>query len=156
MYLVVLLFHSWVRWLVVAVGVLAVVRFVLGWLGHRAWQPLDGRLAIIFPTLLDIQVLVGLLLYFFVSPITTGALKNFGGAMSNAVTRFYAVEHLLIMLVALVVAHVGSILVKRRSAAPARFRLGAILFGLAVLFILLAIPWPFVGAGANRPWFRLG
>lgn len=156
MYPLVLTLHSWLRWIVVLAGVVIVVRFLAGWLGKRDWEMLDARLATVFPMLLDIQLLIGLLLYFVASPITTGALKNFGAAMSNAATRFYAVEHLLIMLVALVVAHVGSVLVKRRSAAPARFRLGAILFGLAVLFILFAIPWPFVSAGANRPWFRLG
>ena len=156
MYPLVLTLHSWLRWIVVLAGVVIVVRFLAGWLGKRDWQMLDARLATVFPMLLNIQLLIGLLLYFVASPITTGALKNFGAAMSNAITRFYAVEHLFIMLVALVVVHVGTILVKRRSATPARFRLGTILFGLAVLFILLAIPWPFVSAGANRPWFRLG
>jgi len=156
MYLVSLTLHSWLRWIVVIAGVVVVIRFLMGWLGKRDWQALDARLMTVFPMLLDIQLLFGLLLYFVASPITTGALRDFGAAMSNAVTRFYAVEHFFMMVIALVVAHVGSVLVKRRSAAPGRYRVGAFLFGLALLIILLAIPWPFVAAGANRPWFRLG
>ncbi|MEJ5199705.1 MAG: hypothetical protein WHX53_12350 [Anaerolineae bacterium] len=156
MYPLLLTLHSWLRWVVVIVGVIAVVRFAVGWLGRREWQPLDGRLGAVLPMLLDIQLLVGLLLYFFASPITAGALRNFGAAMGNAVLRFYAVEHLLLMVIALVLAHVGNVLIKRRAAGPARFRAATILFGLALLVILMAIPWPFVTTGMNRPWFRLG
>lgn len=155
MYPLTLTLHSWLRWIAVIAGVVAVVRFFMGWLGKREWQPLDARLTTVFPILMDIQLLLGLVLYFFASPITTGALRNFGAAMSNAVTRFYAVEHLFMMLIALVVAHVGSVLIKKRSAA-ARFRIGAIFFGLALVILFLAIPWPFLAAGAGRPWFRIG
>lgn len=156
MYPVFLVLHSWLRWLVVIVAVIAVARFAWGWLSGRKWEALDGRLASTFPALLDIQLLVGLVLYFFASPITTGALRNFGAAMGNAVTRFYAVEHLFLMLLALIIAHVGSVLVKRRAPGPARWRAATVVFGLALIVILLAVPWPFVTAGTNRPWFRLG
>lgn len=156
MYPLLLTLHSWLRWFVVIVGLIAVARFASGWWGRRAWQGHDGRLAVLFPTLLDIQLLVGLLLYFFASPITAAALRDFGAAMGNAATRFYAVEHLALMAVALVLAHVGGVLSKKRSADPARFRVATVLFGLALVLILAAIPWPFVAAGMNRPWFRLG
>lgn len=156
MYALILTIHSWLRWIVVVVGVIAVARFILGWLARRAWQPLDGRLATLFPMLLDLQLIVGLLLYFVVSPITTGALRNFGAAMGNATVRFYAVEHLFMMLVALVIAHVGSVFLKKRPEAAPRFRVAAIAFGVAWIVILAAVPWPFVMAGMNRPWFRLG
>ncbi len=156
MYPFLLILHSWLRWIVVVVGLVAVVRYAVGWLGRREWQPLDGRLAAIFPALLDMQLLVGLLLYFGFSPITTGALRNLGAAMGNAVVRFYAVEHLFLMVVALVIAHVGSVLLKRRAAESARFRVATLAFALALLLILAAVPWPFVTAGMNRPWFRLG
>lgn len=156
MYPFLLILHSWLRWIVVLAGALVVVRFAVGWLGRRKWEALDGQLAAIFPGLLDMQLLVGLLLYFGFSPITTGALRNFGAAMGNAVVRFYAVEHLFLMVVALIIAHVGSVLLKKRAAGPARFRSATLAFALALLLILAAVPWPLVTAGMNRPWFRLG
>lgn len=156
MYPLMLALHSWLRWAVVIVGVVAVARFTWGWLGGRKWEALDGRLSSIFPALLDVQLLVGLVLYFFVSPITTGALRDFSAAMGNAVIRFYVVEHLFGTLVALIIAHVGSVLVKRRAPGPARWRAATVVFGLALIVILLTIPWPFMAAGMNRPWFRLG
>lgn len=156
MYPLTLIVHSWLRWIVVIVGVVVVIKFCLGWLGNQDWKPLDTRLAALFPMLIDIQLLLGLLLYFVLSPITTGALGNFGAAMSNPIQRFYAVEHIFMMLIAVVVAHIGSALVKKRATATAKFRIGAIFCALTFIIIFLAIPWPFMAAGAGRPWLRLG
>ncbi len=44
MYPLILTLLSWMRWIVVVVGVLAVARFFVGWLGRKAWTPLDARL----------------------------------------------------------------------------------------------------------------
>ena len=156
MYPLALTLHSWMRWIVVIVGVIAVVRFLIGWLGKRDWAALDACLALIFPVTIDIQLLLGLLLYFVLSPITTGALRDFGAALKNSTVRFFSVEHIFMVLIALIVAHIGSALIKKRTDATAKFRIGFILFLLAMIIIFLAIPWPFLTAGSGRPWLRLG
>ena len=107
MYSLALSLHSIVRWLVVIIGVIAVVRAFIGWFGGRQWQQLDDRLGLGLTTTLDINLLLGLLLYFFWSPITTGALKDFGAAMGNSSVRFFAVEHIFVMILAVVLAHIG-------------------------------------------------
>jgi hypothetical protein len=155
-YPLILTLHSLMRWVVVIVGVVAIVKFLLGWLGKKDWAALDARLASSFPIFIDIQLLLGLLLYFVLSPITTAALRDFGAAMKNSVMRFYSMEHILMMLIALIVAHLGSMLIKKRTDATAKFRIGFICFLLAMLIIFLAIPWPFLAAGSGRPWLRLG
>jgi hypothetical protein len=92
-------------------------------------------------------------LYFFLSPITRAALQNFGGAMSNAPVRYFAVEHILLMLIAAALAHVGRSRSRKAEADLAKHRNAAIWFGLAVIVLLAAIPWPFLAVG--RPWIRL-
>ena len=62
MYPLILTLHSWMRWVVVIVGVIAIVKFLIGWLGKKDWAALDARLASIFPITIDIQLLLGLLL----------------------------------------------------------------------------------------------
>jgi hypothetical protein len=89
MYSVVLFLHSWVRWLVVIAAVAAVGRAFYGWLGKKGWTQLDDQLGLLFSTSLDVQMLLGLILYIFLSPITTAAFKNFGAAMSNPILRFF-------------------------------------------------------------------
>ena len=125
---------------------IAIVEFLIGWLGKKDWTALDARLASIFPITVDIQLLLGLLLYFVLSPITTGALRDFGAAMKNSVVRYYSVEHIFMMLIALIVAHIGSMMIKKRTDATAKFRIGFILFLLAMIILFLAIPWPFLTA----------
>ena len=149
MYPVVLFLHSWVRWIVAVAAVVAVARALYGWLGKKGWARLDDQLGLLFSTSLDVQMLLGLILYFFLSPITQAAFKNLGAAMSDATLRFFTLEHLLYMLVAVVLGHVGRALSKKATEPVAKHRMAAILFGLATLAILLAIPW-------SRPLFRFG
>ena len=149
MYSVVLFLHSWVRWIVMIAAVVAIVRAFYGWLGKKDWAKLDDQLGLLFSTSLDIQMLLGLILYIFLSPITQAAFKNLGAAMSDATLRFFTLEHLLYMLVAVVLGHVGRALSKKATEPVAKHRMAAILFGLATLAILLAIPW-------SRPLFRFG
>lgn len=154
MYPFVLTIHNILRWLIILSAVLVLVRAYSGWFGKKRWIPSDNRAGAIFTMLLDIQFLVGLILYFFLSPTTMGALNDFGAAMKATLVRYFAVEHVLMMLAALLIAHVGRTLSKKASTDTAKHRAAAIWFTIAVLLILAAIPWPFLAAG--RPWFRLG
>lgn len=153
MYLALLSLHNLLRWLVILFGLIAVIRAFSGWLGRRPWGRSDDRSGMLFTVALDIQVLAGLLLYFAASPITLSALSDFGRAMSNAATRYFAVEHSLTMLVALAVAHISRAQSRRAGPEPAKHRRAAIGFTLAMALILAAIPWPFLSIG--RPLLRL-
>lgn len=150
---IVLTIHSIVRWLVIIFAILALVRMFSGWVGRRSWTQADDRAGILFTSMLDLQVLVGLILYFFLSPITT-SLLNGTGSISSPGVRFFGVEHILMMLVGVVVAHVGRSISKKAPASNVKFSRAAILYSLAVVIILLAIPWPF--SPISRPLIRLG
>ncbi len=149
MYPIVLSLHNLVRWVVVILAVAATVRAFIGWFGKKEWTALDNQLGVLFSSSVDVQLLLGLLLYFFLSPITGAALKNFGVAMSNPEMRFFAVDHVTVMFVAVILAHVGRTLSKKAAEATSKHRLAAIFFGLAILAIASAIPW-------SRPLIRLG
>ena len=150
-YLITLTIHSWVRWLVLATGLIAVLRAITGTTGRRPWTPADDRSGFFFTMLLDFQVLLGLLLYGWLSPITREALRDFGGAMKSSGLRFWAVEHIFGMVMALALAHVGRVRI-RKAQAPRRHRLALIFFGLAILVMLATIPWP--GTPYGRPLLR--
>ena len=148
-YLTILAVHSWVRWLVLISGLLAVLRAFRA--ARGTWSAADDRAGFWFVMLLDLQVLIGLLLYVWLSPITHEAFRGMGAAMKSRSLRFWAVEHVFGMVVALAFAHVGR--VRIRKADPARRRkLAAIFFGLALLALLASIPWP--GTPNGRPLLR--
>lgn len=151
MYSATLLVHSWVRWAVVIAGVLALVRAIAGASGRRPWTSADDRAGLWFTIALDVQILIGLYLYFALSPFTAEALKNFGGAMRSPTLRFWAVEHAFGMLLGVVLAHVGRMRLRKAESAR-RHTIAAIFFGIALVVLLASIPWP--GTPNGRPWIR--
>lgn len=153
MHTLLLTLHSLVRWVVVIAAVAAVGQAIRGWLTKREWAALDDRLGLVFTVSMDVQLLTGIILY-LVSPLIQAAMQDFGAAMSAPALRFFAVEHVALMIVAVVLAHVGRALVKRTADSAGQHKRAAILFGLAFLVLLVAIPWPFLYP--DRPWFRLG
>ena len=141
MYPFVLAVHNIVRWVVVIAGLLAIGRAFIGWFGKKEWNKQDRLLGLIFTSSVDIQLLLGILLYFVFSPITKGAFNDFGAAMGIKDLRFFAIEHVFYMVLALVFAHLGSALPKKVDEDQAKFKRAALWFGLALLLILAGIPW---------------
>src|SRR5262245_26706735 len=152
MYPLMLVVHSLLRWLVLAAGLVAFGRALAGMRGRGAWTPADDRAGQLFVGTLDLQFLIGLVLYFGLSPITRAAFQDFGGAMGNSMLRFWAVEHILGMVIAVALAHIGRVRVRKTTDAVRRHKLAAIFFGLALVAILATIPCP--GMPAGRPLFR--
>ncbi|HSK08902.1 MAG TPA: hypothetical protein VK911_04955 [Vicinamibacterales bacterium] len=151
MYEMVLALHSLLRWLVVLVGVWAVVA-AFSAARRREWTPSDARPGFLFVLGLDLQIVIGLALFLFLSPITRAALQDVGGAMQNAASRFWLVEHPALMIVAAVLAHVGRGAARKAGSYRAAGR-ARLWYLLALLAVLIAAPWPFTGQA--RPWFRL-
>ncbi len=151
MYSTVLTIHSWFRWLVILAGLAAFVRAAAGAAGGKPWRPVDDRAGLWFTRALDVQMLLGLLLYFFLSPFTREAMHGFGAAMKVPGLRFWAVEHTFGMVIAVALAHIG-VTRAHRADSLRRHKVAAIFFGLALLAILASIPWP--GTPNGRPLMR--
>ena len=149
MYTVVLALHSWLRWLALLAGILATV-FALRSKDGRGPVDVWGLILIIS---LDVQLLLGLLLYVALSPFTAEAMRDFGAAMKSPGLRFFAVEHVTLMLAAVVLAHVGRVLARKAASAESRRSRLLICFALATMAMIVAIPWP--GMTSGRPLFRL-
>ncbi len=133
--------HNMFRWLVLITLVLAVLFALTGWFGKREWNKKDNLTGLLLTIFMDIQFLVGIILYAFVSPITKIAFNDFGAAMKNADIRFYAVEHILMMIIALVLVHIGRSKSKKAIAPWKKHKSAAIFYGIALLLVLAGIPW---------------
>ncbi|MCS6910089.1 MAG: hypothetical protein NZM11_05900 [Anaerolineales bacterium] len=156
MYPAFLMIHSVLRWLVLVAAVAAAGKALAGWLGKQPLTKLDDRLGLIFTITMDAQLLVGLILYVFLSPLTQSAFQNMDAAMSDITLRFFVVEHLGLMVVAVVLTHIGRALT-RRAPEAGKHRRAALWYGLALLVILFAIPWPFYAYGRPlNPFWMLG
>lgn len=146
MYPFILALHNIIRWVALILVLVAAVTALIGWLGKRPWADRDRKIGVFTTIAMDIQLLLGLLLYFFLSPLTKTAFQDFGAAMGVTELRFYGLEHALYMILAVVFAHLGSALSKKASDSKAKFMRAAIFYTLALLLLLLGIPW-------GRPFF---
>ncbi len=152
MYNAALTTHSWLRWAVLVLGLLAIARALAGHMSGRPWSQADDRTARFFTTSLDVQMLLGVVLYFALSSITSEGMRDMGAAMGSAGMRFWTVEHPFGMLLGLALAHVGRARIRKTADAMRRHRVALIFFTLSMLVILATIPWPARTFG--RPLFR--
>ena len=146
-----LVIHNLLRWLILLFGIWTVIKAIGGLAGKQEYAPSDGQSNFLFMLSMDIQLLVGLGLYF--SGVWFERLKHLGDNMKDASLRFFTIEHEVMMIVAWILVHAGRVMVKKAPASSAKFKRSLIFFGIALLLILIAMPWPFREAVA-RPWFR--
>lgn len=119
---ILLTIHSLLRWLIVVVGALALLNFLIGWLGRRRFSKMDRALSSGFSGLMDVQALLGFL-YF--------VLSGLGGAGFP----MFRIEHMATMLLAAVVAHLPSFF-KRRGG---KHFIALVAVAGALLFIYLGV-----------------
>jgi len=147
----ILVFHNLVRWLILVFGVWTVLNAITGLLSNRTYSANDNRSNLLFMIFCDIQLLLGLILYFN-NNLFKQLTGNTKAVMKDAALRFFAVEHTLMMLIAIILVHIGRSSVKRAATSNQKHKRMLICFGIALLLILAAIPWPF-RTNISRPLF---
>ena len=138
--------HSLLRWIVIMACLWALLRVWSGFFGRSAWTRKDQLAGLIFTSLLNVQFILGLILY-AISPILRAAFSNFAAAMKDSALRFFAVEHFAGMLLAVIIAQVGYSIAKRATTDRAKFLRSAVAYSFAGLLIIASIPWPFLKYG---------
>ena len=143
--------HNFMRWVVLALAIYAGVRYLIGWQQNKNFTRADDSVGLMFVAAIHTQFVIGLVLYFFLSPFTKMFFET-EGAMGDRVLRYWGVEHIVTMVIAVALAQVGRTMSKRSQVHRLKFKRGAIFYLLALLVMLAAIPWPFL-KDVGRPWF---
>src|SRR4051812_11795551 len=151
MYTTILTLHSWLRWVALIAGVAATISALRDTTQSKGPTRAD-RWGLILMATLDTQMLLGLLMYFAVSPLMAAVRENFAVAMKDPVSRFWAVEHITTMMLAVVITHVGRVLARKSTTPEAKRMKLFVSFAVATALMLLATPWP--GLRAGRMLFR--
>jgi predicted membrane channel-forming protein YqfA (hemolysin III family) len=122
--------------------------------GSRPFIKSDNRLGLFVTIAADLMLLVGLYLY-FVGPRGYKLFENssMSEVMKNASLRFYAVEHIAGMLIAIILLHIGKAQARKQMSDRAKHRRTMIFYFLALLIILVSIPWPFREIGVDKGWY---
>lgn len=152
MYPILLALHSLIRWLVLLSLLLAICLAWRGWLLGKKYTLVNDQVRVITTTIAHIQLLAGLGLY-VISPIVRYFLNHFNVAVHERQIRFFGMEHVTMMLIAIVVISIGSAKAKRITNDSDKFKTMAIWFTVGLLIILSSIPWSFSPL-ISRPNFR--
>lgn len=153
MHTVLLGLHSLIRWVVLFFGIVAALRGIFGWARGAPWTATDERVGFWAVMSMDLQALVGILLYVRFIAVTDSSFHNRALVMSDPTLRFFTVEHVVIMIVALALLHIARVRIRRASEPVARHRTAAVLISLSMILVLVGIPWPWLSYG--RPWLRM-
>ena len=144
--------HSLLRWVILILLIIAIVRHFAGMRNKRVVSAGDQKIDLILMISAHITLLIGLYQWIAGSwGLKAIQSSGMGEVMKNDVLRFWGVEHLAGMLIAIIFITVGRGAVKR--AADWRAHKRAFWFFIAALLIIIAsVPWPFREA-IGRPWF---
>lgn len=137
--------HNIIRWAVLLFGVLTVLNAFTGTVKKRVFTESDNKSNLLFMISCDIQLLLGLILLF-----GNHWMSRMQNLKTDVSVRFFIMEHAFMMILAWILVHVGRVVVKKAGTDAGKHKRMLIFFGLALLLILISIPWPFRQAGISR------
>jgi len=141
--------HSGLRWILLALVIVAIIKGFGGLSGKKPFTAGDKKVALFALITCHLQLLIGLILYFF------GDAVSFDAPMSNALARFFLLEHSSGMLLGIILITIGYSTSKRADNDKKKFKRIAIWYTFGLLIILGSIPWPFMEKFKNASigWF---
>jgi hypothetical protein len=145
-YPTILAIHNILRWFVLLSGLVLILGCLLGKLKQLPFKKAGRVPAMIYVSLMDTQFLLGVLLS-FASPITRAFWSDPSAGMKSHDLRFFTIEHTTLMIVALVLAHIGSVRSRKITTDAAAYATALKWYIPSFLLILAGIPWwrPFFG-----------
>ena len=129
--------HSIARWLLLVGLIFSIFIALYNYLSKRAAGKTGRQIHFLTGTISHIQLLLGFYLY-FISPRVVFSSET----MKYAATRFYAMEHASMMVIAIILITIGMMRARRAKTDKKYFWSIFLFYLIALLLILSAIPWP--------------
>jgi hypothetical protein len=138
------LFHSGFRYVVILLVVLAILGALAGWLGKKPYTDGNRKLNLFAMISVHTQFLLGIILY-FLSPFVVFAKTT----MKDPMARYWTVEHITMMLFAIILITIGHSKSKKITIPEGKHRAIAIFYILAFIVVVIAI------IQSQRPFFGI-
>jgi hypothetical protein len=126
--------HSLIRYFLLILLLILIVRSLMGWLNKSAYSKMDDKVSLGVFILTHTQLLLGIIL-FFVSPIVIFS----GASMKDSVARYWLVEHNTGMIIAIVLISIARISLKKMTDPVAKHKRMFIFNSIALAIIVLMI-----------------
>ncbi len=133
--------HSYWAYAVVLLLIIAVVNAIMGSVQNKKFTEKSLRISLFTLIVAHIQLLIGLGWYFMSPAYKALKANGMGETMKDSASRLMAVEHPILMILAIVFITIGWSKHKKKTTDVAKYKTIAIFYGLALLFVLSRIPW---------------
>ena len=133
--------HSYWAYLAVLLLIVAVINAIIGLTQNKQFTAKDLRISLFTLIVMHIQLLIGLAWYFMSPAYKALKESGMGATMKDSASRLLAVEHPLMMILAIVFITIGWSKHKKQTTDKGKFKSITIFYGLALLFVLSRIPW---------------
>lgn len=131
--------HSYNRYAILAALVFVLYRSWSGWQGKKSFEKADNTASVVLLGLAHLQLLLGLIQYFGTSTIVQSALADMGAAMKDKWLRYFAVEHLSMMIIAIACIQIGRTTSKKATDDTTKHKKLAIWTTAATVIIVAAL-----------------
>lgn len=152
MYVTLLTLHSIIRWFVLISLIISIFVAYRGWLKNKPYTNSNRILRLTTVSIAHTQLIIGLWLY-YISPIVDYFLHNFKESIHQTQLRFFGMEHITMMLIAMTLITLGARTARRKKVDRDKFKSIAIWYSIALFIIFTSIPWEF-SPFTSRPYFR--
>jgi heme A synthase len=136
MYEVVIKLHYVVSAIFIILALVTTVWALIGWVKDLPCPRSFLRLSWVFIHFLYIQFLTGITLYFFLKPEADLSLLTMEEALEHNSTRFWGIEHVSLMLFALILSQVGRLIIKQISNDRKKYRAATFYYGISLLVVM--------------------
>lgn len=140
--------HSGLRWIVLILMLLAIVNAFNGWKSKKEYTNKTDKINLFAMVGFHTQVLIGLILYFL-----EGRYQIDADVMGNSLARFFAVEHIFGMIVAMIIITIGRSKSKKIDSSEHKHQKIFTFYLIGLLITLISIPWPFRAGFESIGWF---
>lgn len=135
-YLILKHLHSGWRYVVLALVLIAIISAFAGWFGKNNYTNGNRKLNLFAMISMHVQLLIGLVLYFLSPKVRLG---DMGAAMKDSVSRYWTVEHALMMIIAVIIITIGHSKSKRAASGANKHKTVAIYYSIALIIVIGAI-----------------
>lgn len=144
--------HSFLRWALLLLMLVSIVKAAMSLSGKNPYTSNDRKTTLFTMIAAHLQLVIGIVLY-MTSTVVQAGRSNMAAAMKDTALRFWTVEHITMMIIAIVFITIGNIRSKKMDTDAGKYKQVLIWFGVALVVIIAAMPWPFRVEGIGRGWF---
>ena len=131
--------HIFISSITLLAGIMNVVLSIQGWSRKRQYSRLDEGVSLTFNIALYLQLILGFMIYLTLRTSMEGPFWEVPNTENDASLRFWAIEHIALMIFALFLTQIGRLFIRKSKDPSRKFKASVFYFGTSLLLILFSV-----------------